>query len=124
MGPALPPGEPWGVPSPPFLGRPAAQPLSQPPARAPLGRRGSWHLLRAGRPGAGSGDAVAALGRAGPGLTRRAPPAAANPDRPGWPRAAGCGPARVGSALQVGAGAGCETALLARHRGPTHRRRG
>ena len=41
-----------------------------------------------------------------PGLTRRAPPGAENPDRPGWPRAAGCGPARVASAVQVGAGAG------------------
>lgn len=63
-------------------GSPSAGPLARPGS----GRRGSWHLLRASRPGAGSG----------PHPPRT--PGAAEPDRP-------AGRAQVASARQVGVGA-------------------
>lgn len=56
MGPALLQGAPLGLPSSFLPGSPAAQLL---PGVSPVlcsQRRGSWHLLGAGRPGAGSGD--------------------------------------------------------------------
>lgn len=117
MGPALLQGAPLGLSSPVLLGSPAAQLLSGVSPALRSQRRGSWHLLCAGRPGAGSGDWR--LPRDSPAWDspRHAPPGAGNPDRPGGPWGAGCGPARVASALQVGGSAGRGTALLAPHPG-------
>lgn len=88
----LPQGAPPRSPStgPPACAQLRAARLLSPALRGPprggLGRRG------------GGGP-----GRAGWALTRRAPPGSANPVRPGRPRAAGCGRARAGSSVQVGA---------------------
>ena len=58
MGPALPPEEPLRLPC-VLPGEPQGQ-ATFPTRSSALrsGRRGSWHLLPVGRPGAGSGGAV------------------------------------------------------------------
>lgn len=101
MGPALPPEEPLRLPC-VLPGEPQGQ-ATFPTRSSALrsGRRGSWHLLPVGRPGAGSGDAAAAPRLAGPGLIRRAPPGARSREPPRIRTAPGGGgrldAARLGS---------------------------
>lgn len=111
VGPALQPGGPLNLPSLPLTRR--APPLSPSPAKALLGwpgRRGSWHLLPSGRPGAGSETRRLSRDARGWELRlRTAPGGRERLDAAGFVR----------SALQVGAGAGLRPSLPAAHHGPT-----
>lgn len=107
---------PWVSPRLPSRGAPlhssfpGSPPRSAPSAAAPGTCSAPAGRGRAREPGGCPGTRR-------PGLTRHAPPRAENPDRPGGPWGAGCGPAPVVSALQVGGGAGRGTALPAPHPG-------
>lgn len=127
MGPALPPEEPLRLPSSAARGALAPGHSPDPLACAPLRAARLLAPAPRGPPRGGLRGRGGCPGTRGP---RTHPPrtsgsqepgAAENPDRRGRPQTTGCGPARVGSALQVGAGAGRGTALPAPHPGPTRR---